>query len=417
MNLKKSAKTKSGKPATQPIRKAPRVSPKLNSRSRPGSSQRSDLFELKKLSRSALLARIADLQKTVHTQDHLLSQAEALGNLGTWEYDPSTDSLTYSRSLAELIGFPSGPQPFPMSALDSVIGPGAATRVRDDLSEVLKAAQRRVSQSTCELASRNSQTHRTAYVPVLDESGVAVRLLGVTQDITQSKAIDQELRRVSHRILTLRNEEQRRMARELHETASQTLAALKLTLGKATRALLPVEGEAAKCIASALALVDDALREVRSVSALLHPPMLEEVGFAAALHAYARTVSDRSGIRIATHIPESLVQMSAEVEIALFRVVQESLTNIHRHAHANSCLIHIAQVGDNVTLKVEDDGIGIPHLNGNGSSHFPAGIGISGMRERITQLDGTFRISSVPRKGTTVHVQLPVRLRGTAAIC
>ena len=319
--------------------------------------------------------------------------------------------------MTELVGLPSGPQPFPISGLDAVLGPGAAARIREDLSAVLKAAQPSVSLSNCESAAPDFQTHRTAYVPIVDDSGTPVRLLGVTQDITRSQAIDRELRRVSQRLLTLRNEEQRRMARELHETASQTLAALKLTLGKAARALLPAETEAAHSIASARGLVEDALREVRSVSALLHPPMLEEVGFAAALHAYARTVSDRSGIQIATDIPESLFQMPAEVEIALFRVVQESLTNIHRHAHAKSCSIRITQSGDCVTLKIHDDGVGIPALNGNSSSHFPAGIGISGMRERVTQLDGTFRISSAHRQGTTIHVQLPVRVRETTATC
>jgi two-component system, NarL family, sensor kinase len=252
---------------------------------------------------------------------------------------------------------------------------------------------------------------RTLFVPVPSDAGNAKWIIGVTQDVTVMTTAEEEMRRLSHRLITVQNDEQRRLSRILHETASQTLAAIALTLGAAARQVKLAPSEAPASIADARSLVEDVLREIRSVSALLHPPMLEEAGLATALDTYIRSFADRSGLRIRFQIPADHKRMSRELEITLFRVIQESLTNVHRHAKARNCVVRIKQSADTVSLEVTDDGIGIRVPHANEASKVGQGVGISGMRERVQQHQGVFAVRRSRSGGTTVAVELPIQLR------
>jgi signal transduction histidine kinase len=219
------------------------------------------------------------------------------------------------------------------------------------------------------------------------------------------------VRRLSHRLLSAQGEEQRRLSRNLHETVSQTLCAVKLTLGKIGRSLPDQATDAARGVEIARELVEDALREVRSVAALLHPPLLEEAGLFAALRCYCRAFSERSGLHITFKCPESLVRMPGEVEVSIFRIIQESLTNIHRHAKAKKALIRISQSHRLMSFGVCDDGVGIPQHDECGAPCVPYGVGIAGMRERVRHLNGSFRIHGIKGGGTVVSVSLPIDLK------
>src|SRR6202167_4047451 len=252
----------------------------------------------------------------------------------------------------------------------------------------------------------------TRAIPVADVSGQVTHFVGFNHDITEQKRVEDDLRRLSRQLLTLRSEEQRRLARELHETASQTLTALKMTLRQIEDSLPSQDLRARELAKSCRTLASDAMREVRTISSILHPPLMDEAGLTVGLGTYVRLFSERSGVAVNFAIPDNFQRLPKEVELTLFCVAQESLANVHRHSRARSVEISVERSATHVSLTVRDDGMGMaaPLHGDHGSSLL--GIGLAGMRERVSQLQGEFRIDSSPGNGTTIHVNLPLIVGG-----
>jgi signal transduction histidine kinase len=245
-------------------------------------------------------------------------------------------------------------------------------------------------------------------VPFTDASGRVVRVVGFNHDITEQTRVEDDLRHLSQQLLTLRSEEQRRLSRELHETASQTLTALKMTLRQISDLLPQSDTRARKLVTAAGVLASDAIREVRTISSILHPPLMDEVGLAAGVRAYAKLFAERSGLALDLYVPESLGRLSKEVELTVFCIVQEALANVHRHAKARSATIRIVRTPQRVTIQISDNGVGMPIFSQQPPADPVLGIGIAGMRQRVKQLDGEFLISSSLGIGTTIQVVLPL---------
>ncbi len=220
--------------------------------------------------------------------------------------------------------------------------------------------------------------------------------------------IQRELRRLSARLLRAQEDERRRLARELHETTAQKLAALTMTLAglQAAPALPPAAAAQARECA---ALAEDCARELRTFSYLLHPPLLEEIGLAAVLADYARGFEMRSGIAVALELPPAAPRLPAEVETALFRVVQECLTNIHRHAQSPTAAIRLRLAPHAAALTVSDAGRGLQAAaeTEEPEAAIRLGVGIAGMRDRIEQLGGRLTVHSGPA-GTAVTATVPL---------
>ncbi len=221
------------------------------------------------------------------------------------------------------------------------------------------------------------------------------------------------LRRLSGELMQLQDEERRRMARLLHETVAQSLAALKMDLAVVKRCSewKDAEGRGAtqrKAIQEAASLTDECIREVRTLSYLLHPPLLDEAGLSSALRWYIAGFERRSGIRTSLDLPTQLGRLPRNIETAVFRIVQECLTNIHRHAGSPDARIRISMTESTVVVEVSDRGHGMPaemHSElGNSNDHL--GVGIMGMRERVKQFGGHLEIQSED-EGTTVIATLP----------
>ena len=220
---------------------------------------------------------------------------------------------------------------------------------------------------------------------------------------------NQGLRELTARLMQLQDEERRRIARELHDSVGQTLAALSMNLAT-VGADIERLGQTAKTVNDSLALAQEMSKEVRTVSYLLHPPLLDESGLASALRWYVKGFSERSKIVVTLEIPEDFGRLPSEMETALFRTVQESLTNIHRHSGSTVAAIWLARTADEIRLKVEDRGAGIPPEKlSEVASDATLGVGIRGMRERMRQLGGTLELQS-NEKGATVKVWLPTNL-------
>jgi signal transduction histidine kinase len=225
----------------------------------------------------------------------------------------------------------------------------------------------------------------------------------------EARAREEEYRRLSGRLLTVQDEERRRLALDLHDSTGQRLAALTMNLDIAGRATRALDARSRRALAESRTLAEACAREVRTFAYLLHPPLLEEAGLLSALRWYAEGFAKRSGIHVVVDLDE-VGRLPRPIETALFRVVQESLTNVHRHASATTASIRLTLTADVVALEIHDQGHGRPDPLAHQTGMLPPetlGVGIQGMRERIRQLGGTFDVEFTD-KGTTVYVGVPL---------
>ena len=242
--------------------------------------------------------------------------------------------------------------------------------------------------------------------PLQTDEGTLVT--SAIRDITERKRAEESLRLLSGQLLHLQDQERRRIARELHDSAGQILAALGMNLSLVGSENGNIAPRAAKAIQESVGLVQELSRELRTISHLLHPPLLDEVGLASGLRSYLEGFTERSKIRVDLELPEDLGRLQQDLETAIFRIVQECLTNIHRHSESPVARIRISRSDSQVSLEVEDRGKGIPsEKRGALDSGGTPGVGIRGMRERLRQLGGTLEINSSGR-GTVVVARLPV---------
>jgi len=220
---------------------------------------------------------------------------------------------------------------------------------------------------------------------VRDGTGKLIFYEGVVQDITERKKAEESLRQVSGRLLRLQDEERRRIARELHDSTAQTLSALIMNLSAIQKSAARLGEKSRQAFAESLALAIQCSREVRTISYLLHPPLLEELGLVSALRHYVDGYTQRSGIRVELEVAPDFNRLPQEIELALFRVVQESLINIHRHSGSSTARVRVMRDSNAVMLEVMDEGRGIPpEMLDRAKRIFPGlGVGIAGMQERL----------------------------------
>ena len=327
-----------------------------------------------------------------------------------WNWDLITGNVVRSVSFNRVFGYSA-------QEMDSSITWWEERLHPDDRGKVLSTFQDTVASGgkACSYEYRfrrkdgtHAVIHDRAYI-VRDAKGKPLRALGAMTDISERKRAEEELRNLSGRLMNVQDNERRRIARELHDSTAQKLASLSMNLGELADELTGGSAKVSKVLRDSLALVEGCSREIRTISYLLHPPLLEELGLTVALRSYVEGFKRRSGLRVKLDLPRGLKRLPAELELALFRVVQECLGNIHRHSGSKTASIRLRRKPMGVVLEVRDRGRGLRSrtpTQGEGKPDVP-GVGIAGMTERLRQLAGHLEFNS-GKRGTTVRATVPL---------
>lgn len=244
-----------------------------------------------------------------------------------------------------------------------------------------------------------------------DSAGNPKSFIAVLEDVTARKLAEEAIQALPAQLLKAQDDERRRIARELHDSTAQDLAVVSINLGRIEEWIEGRDAWAANLVGDSLAVLAQANRDLRTLAHLLHPPMLDELGLAGALRHYVEGFSQRSGIEVELDSRTDLERCPEEIETALFRVVQESLANVHRHSASKSASVCLIHAGENIELTIADRGRGLPAgLQLDTAEETRVGVGIAGMRQRMRQLGGQLKITSGP-EGTTVRAVLPFRAK------
>jgi signal transduction histidine kinase len=253
------------------------------------------------------------------------------------------------------------------------------------LQEAREELERRVLQRTLELTKANSDLRR---------------------EVSERLNAENALRQLSQSVVRVQDEERRRIARELHDSAGQYLSAVTLTLGQLARRLSKSDDRNKELVQESLDLVGDCIREVRTMSYLLHPPVLDDFGLVSALRWYVEGFSQRSGINVRLDLAEEFPRFNRELETTLFRIVQEGLTNVHRHSGGQKACVELRIQEKQINTTITDDGHGMSQEVLSEVGKGQGGVGLMGMYERVKKLGGTIQIVS-NKLGTTIKAQLP----------
>ena len=232
----------------------------------------------------------------------------------------------------------------------------------------------------------------------------------IVRDDSRHKALEESVRQVSERLLEARYDERRRLGRELHDSTAQTLGALAINLAVLKEYLRSsASPEVCQVMTDLTELTQQAAREIRTVSYLLHPPVLEAYDLPTALAQFVEGFVEKTKVRVTLESEAGLDRLPADVELALFRVAQESLTNVYRHSGSPTARVRLVQTSEGITLEVSDDGRGLPSNTPSRHQGLPStsGLGLCGMRERMQQLGGSFEVDS-QKTGLTVRAVVPL---------
>jgi PAS domain S-box-containing protein len=378
-----------------------------------------------------------DLART----NELLSISQVAGGTGSFEWIIPENALTWSENHIKMFGL----RP---AAFDGSFAAWRRCLLPEDLAKVEAQIQTAFSERREEwlteyriIRADSAQERwitsrgRIAY----DSRGKALLMIGVSIDITDRKLVEEELlrsrndlerhvhqrttelvqktlemseqarqldqaneslRQLSARILHLQDEERRRIASHLHDSTGSWITALSMNLSVLQTDSSNLSAKSKTVLADSLEILRDMSNDLRTVSHLLHPPLLDEMGLQSALRWFVEEFSKRSKIPVEVELAPNLGRLSRECETAIFRVVQEALTNVHRHSGSPRASICITRQDRQIALEVRDWGAGIPELKDG--SHARPGVGVQGMRERIRQLGGEFEIRRNPDGGTSV---------------
>jgi len=349
-------------------------------------------------------------EERLRKSEALLSQAEEIADFGSWETDLRTGTSRLSKQLLRMYGLKSEKE-WDRDAYWERVHPEDRESARALAQQAIADCKPFQFSVRYRGSDGTYRVHLTRAIQIPGPDGKAERSIGVAHDITDQVRAEQELHNLSSRLLRLQDEARRQIARDLHDSFAQQLVAVSLNLsqlGKCTGAAL--SKRARQILADTRNDVRYLSKEIRTLSYLLHPPLLDELGLATAIEEYAKGFSKRSGIALRLELAFDSGRLSTESETALFRIVQEALGNMQKHSGSSTGTIRLLRENEGIILELSDSGRGVAGISQTGEGML--GVGILGMRERMRQLGGTLEILSAD-SGTTVRAVLPIGGRGT----
>lgn len=338
-----------------------------------------------------------------------LGFAAASAGIGLWQYDIKANRLWGSEHCCAVFGLPAN-CPLTAEALLRTVHPDdrhvavAAVRAATfgDLADGV--SEFRILRPNGQICWLQARGHTSG-----DQKGRPVRVSGIFRDVSGYKAAQLEAKQLSQRVLSIQDEERQRIAQELHDSTAQHLAAIGLNL-IALRGPRGSKRGMNKVFEDIESSLDEAMKELRTFTYLLHPPALASDGLSATLRRYVEGFSRRTELRVALRTNATADELSQPLQQSILRIVQEALGNVHRHASARCAKVHLRRVADRFHLIIADNGHGVPPecCGSHGKSGpLPAGVGIAGMTARVRHLGGNLDIRS-RSTGTTVHAVLPI---------
>lgn len=372
------------------------------------------------------ITQIKQVEQALRESEQRMRFSLEAANFGTWQWDIESGTVHWSENMERIHGQRPGSFDGTFEAFLHSLGDEARERVKGAVQRALDGDGKyhvEYSQTRADGTPGWMESHGQV---VYDDNNRPKSMMGVCRDVSERKRSEdalreahglmdarvrertaelehaqEQLRMLSARLLRMQDDERRRIARELHDTAGQILVALNLNLVPVEEKLLQDDSAHAKPITDSLRLIEELSRDLRTISHLLHPPLLDEAGLYSALRWYLEGFAERSKIEVDLQLDPGAGRLPTELETAIFRIVQECLTNIHRHSGSNSASIVVVQHAQNVTVEICDRGKGMP-------MPIPrAGVGIQGMGERVRQLGGQLNIES-GSGGTRVTAIFPL---------
>lgn len=360
---------------------------------------------------SALVGTVKDITERRHAEETLRQNEELLRAafdkvaVGFSMADLRGNFLKVNEAYCRITGY-SEPELLRMNS-QSITHP-------DDLPESLSLTSRLIGGETRTAVIQKRYIRKSGELVWVQNSGSILTdghgkvwgFVGLTEDITERKRAEDGLRELSGRLLQLQDDERRKIARDLHDETGQNLAALSSTLGHLRGSTPSASRKQRKEISQCRELADVCIRQIRTLSYVLHPPMLDEAGLEDAIRHYVSGFAERTGIEVKLEVSPNFGRLSQEEEMALFRVMQESLVNTQRHSGSPRATIQLHRTPQGIVLQISDQGRGI---QGNGKRSFKdafaGGVGIQSMRERMKQVRGELEIES-SSNGTTVRAMV-----------
>jgi PAS domain S-box-containing protein len=355
---------------------------------------------------------------TLQESDHAYRVLVETINDGVATLDPAGRILYANTRFGAILRLPSvNLIGTPLQSHISIPDQGALDKLIAEGSKASTQGELRLN-----VAEGRSRIVRLALAPIndSDQGNLCVVATELTELVEANEALrsnEESLQLLSARLLKLQDEERRHIARDLHDITGQKLAVQAITLSQ-LQARQKLNAESQTLVAECVKLNQQIGEDVRTLSYLLHPPLLDELGLSSAVKWYAEGFEKRTGIRVAVDVASDFPRLPPDVEVTLFRIIQESLNNVHRYSGSHTGSVQVRVTPEKtIEVKVKDFGKGISPgvLNASTGVVAPIGVGIQGMKERIRQLSGKLEITSRVNRGTVVTATIPLRATGTAA--
>ncbi|MGB9715318.1 MAG: GAF domain-containing protein [Thermodesulfovibrionales bacterium] len=343
-----------------------------------------------------------------------LLRAQHIAHLGNWIWDIKKDKLTWSEEVYQIFGLPTG-QELTFETFLNYVHPEDKDPVKKAVTNALYGRQYDIEHRIILSDGKMKFVHEQGEV-IFGESGEPVEMLGTVQDITERKMAEielmdsrEQLRNLLLHLQTVREEERMKIAREIHDELGQALTALKLDISMLSDKLYPDHKNLVDKTESMIKRIDETIQSVKKICTELRPPILDHFGITAAIEWYVDEFKKRTGINCDVSFEPNEINLNQELSTALFRICQEALTNVSRHADASEVKLELKLKGERVLLEIKDNGKGITEKQ----LLKPKSYGIMGIKERVNFLGGNVTINGIKGEGTYMSVSIPIKGKGS----